>query len=984
MNPSRPTNPNFDAEFWRRRLVAVVQDEKTWQAELNRRRETIEAQAERLAAGERSHAALEAVRQNLADQIEAMRDVLADREREIGRLFGEVSEAHRQLHEVWSSFSWHATIPLRSISARLPGLARGLRDIGERYPRLWSASARTVRSAGRMLLLKSPVAHPPPSLPEPTPAVIPAAIELAVALPGTPHRSQRWLCVGDTIEQFDNSPDRIETGESSPVAGDHVLFTGATWISPNIGRLMSLVERGIGFSLFVDNVVPLEPAAAWLRMVLTHARCVCVSGATMRDQILRWAVLSDVYVSAAVELGTAASDASAARLETFGPVTPLEQPGRLFLPGIVAPAELPTLEAAQAWCTEDDPQVSILIVNRNAYQLTRACIQQVWANTSGVRYEIMVADGSSSPTDCRALSALGRGVRLLPVGADRFFGEACNIAAEHAQAPLLCLLGNDCFGQPGWLKILFAALETDPSAGAAGPLFLSPDMTVQESGGAITERGFQAPFGQGDELELQPRSVDYVSAAALLVRRDAYLRAGGLDLMYEPLAYEDVDLCFKLRALGLSVRSCPSAHAIRIEGKDDAPAADARRKALVDLNRTKFVSRWGPFLRTRSDADLAAIRQQIVLDASATPAPDPALSTAMFYTPYPITPGGGERFLLTMASELVRDHRVTIVTPHPYSQLRLQSIAHTFGLDLSRCLMQTDAEFAKGAPPDLMVVLGNYIYPPIAPRTPNAVFICQFPFPMVGHPRRIDQGYRAVIAYSDYARTHILAALSADQMPRWPVEIVYPPVPQVVADRALKRPIILTVGRFFTGGHNKRHDLMITAFRRVLETLGGEVEMHLAGSSTPGPEHMRYLETLMQRAEGMPVTFHVNASRETLEDLYRRAAIYWHATGLGGDLANHPELAEHFGISLVEAMSGECVPMAFDAGGPREIITQGVDGFLYASVDELVTLTANILHPDAAARRQAIGHAASERARAFAPERFSERVREVLLTSAVV
>jgi glycosyltransferase involved in cell wall biosynthesis len=135
----------------------------------------------------------------------------------------------------------------------------------------------------------------------------------------------------------------------------------------------------------------------------------------------------------------------------------------------------------------------------------------------------------------------------------------------------------------------------------------------------------------------------------------------------------------------------------------------------------------------------------------------------------------------------------------------------------------------------------------------------------------------------------------------------------------------------------------------------------------------------MRAAEALPVTFHVNAARETLEDLYRRASVYWHATGLGTDLARHPEHAEHFGISLVEAMAGECVPMAFNAGGPREIITHGVDGFLYASTEELVALTADILRPQAADRRQAIGRAAGARARMFAPERFGARVREVLL-----
>ncbi len=1003
-----------DPEALRRRLAALIHDQRSWQAELDRRRDTIASRDERLAVARRSYAELQSVNRQLTDQIEALRQHIAAQDRAIEHLFGEATKAHRQLHEVWSSFSWRATIPLRSVSTRLPALARGLRGIGERYPHLWDASISAVRNARRMMVSGSPAVDAA----EPPPESAPAATAPAVAPPpaDAPAPPRTWLCVGgsheplaadlhhaslksaapllpcawapaeqrlvplsprDAARGFD-----LDSSESAPApaTGDHLLFTGLALLDADL--LAFLNERGIGLSLFVRDADPTddESHAALLRRVLMHGRCVFVADMAMRDHILRWALLSDIVVSATVSVGLASDyDAVAACITHAATAAPLEQPGRLFIPGITAP-ELPaTLRLAQAWCTEDDPQVSILIVAQSGARLVRACVQQIWANTAGVRYEIILVDHGFGPAECRSLTALGRGVRLLPVGGDRFFGEACNIAAELAHAPLLCLLDQRCFVQPGWLEMLVAAFGADPALGAAGPLLMSPDTTVRDAGGAITEEGLPVFSGKHDQP--QPQSVDFVSAAALLIRRSAYRRAGGFDLMYEPTSYEDADLCLKLRTLGLSVRCHPSAQIIQIEPDMDR-AAQARQAALGALNRSKFVSRWGSFLRSRSEADLATIKRQIFVDVPAPPAPNPALATAALYTPYAITPGGGERYLLTIAAALTRDHQVTIVTPHPYSQLRLQSIAHTFGIDLSRCVTQTAAEFAVAAAPDLMVVLGNYIYPPIAARTPNAVFICQFPFPMVGHPPRIDRGYRAVIAYSHYAHDHIGAALAAHAMPRWPIDIVYPPVPQVVPDGTPKRPIILTVGRFFTGGHNKRHDLMIEAFRHVLEVAGGEVELHLAGSSTPGPEHMHYLDTLMQAAAGMPVTFHVNASRETLEDLYRRASVYWHATGLGGDVANHPELAEHFGISLVEAMSGGCVPLAFDAGGPREIITQDVDGFLYRSVDDLVTLTADILRPDAATRRQTMGHAAAERARAFAPERFTARVREILLTSA--
>lgn len=91
-----------------------------------------------------------------------------------------------------------------------------------------------------------------------------------------------------------------------------------------------------------------------------------------------------------------------------------------------------------------------------------------------------------------------------------------------------------------------------------------------------------------------------------------------------------------------------------------------------------------------------------------------------------------------------------------------------------------------------------------------------------------------------------------------------------------------------------------------------------------------------------------------------------------------PEQAEHFGISVVEAMSAECVPIAFNAGGPREIIMHGADGFLYASIEELVDMTAHVFDVTAVEQREAMGRAAGRSAAKFSPEVFSRRISGII------
>ena len=99
--------------------------------------------------------------------------------------------------------------------------------------------------------------------------------------------------------------------------------------------------------------------------------------------------------------------------------------------------------------------------------------------------------------------------------------------------------------------------------------------------------------------------------------------------------------------------------------------------------------------------------------------------------------------------------------------------------------------------------------------------------------------------------------------------------------RASKRRKILTVGRFFVGGHAKRHDVLISAFKSICDRFDEPVEFHLAGSSTPGGEHMDYLAALKASAVGHPIYFHVNCSEQDLQGLYRDALVYWHGAGIG-------------------------------------------------------------------------------------------------------
>ncbi|MBP8241192.1 MAG: glycosyltransferase family 4 protein [Thermoflexales bacterium] len=227
--------------------------------------------------------------------------------------------------------------------------------------------------------------------------------------------------------------------------------------------------------------------------------------------------------------------------------------------------------------------------------------------------------------------------------------------------------------------------------------------------------------------------------------------------------------------------------------------------------------------------------------------------------------------------------------------------------------------------------------------------------------------YDAIFANSEYTRRWVRHYWHRDSLVLHPPIEMLPPLP--------KENIILHVGRFFVGGHNKKHDVLVEGFRALLARLpaGERWELFLAGSITPGANHQAYADRIRDLASGLPVRIHLALDHAALATLFGRARIYWHATGYGADLRRSPDQAEHFGMSIVEAMSAGAVPVVFAEGGPAEIITPGQDGLVWRTPESLVEETLELIQrPD---RLATMASAAITRSRAFERRAFMRQMR---------
>lgn len=230
------------------------------------------------------------------------------------------------------------------------------------------------------------------------------------------------------------------------------------------------------------------------------------------------------------------------------------------------------------------------------------------------------------------------------------------------------------------------------------------------------------------------------------------------------------------------------------------------------------------------------------------------------------------------------------------------------------------------------------------------------------------RGYQTILANSSFTASWI------DRLWERSAEVVYPPV-SLKMHRTKKQNSIISIGRF-VGKDRKNHTDQLKAFPSFLSRVEGDWSLTLVGFSSDLPEDKTYLSQLRAQAGGLPVKFVVNAERREVLEILAKAKLYWHTAGIGIDQNETPYRLEHFGISTVEAMRAECVPIVSANGGQAEIVEHGLNGFLCHSLEEMVQYSSTVAK-DENIRVQMSGRA-EERSQKFRAAVFEQHVSRLI------
>jgi len=278
------------------------------------------------------------------------------------------------------------------------------------------------------------------------------------------------------------------------------------------------------------------------------------------------------------------------------------------------------------------PLVTVIVPTKDRADLLAACTTGVLSGTDYPALDLLVVDNGSTEPSARALLAELAGdprVRVIRHPGRFNFATMNNAAARAAHGSVLVLLNNDVeIIDPGWLREM-AAHAVRPDIGLVGARLLYRDGTLQHGGmvlgpeGAATHllRG-AAPDdpGYGGQLACT-RDVSAVTAACVAIRREVWQRVGGMNEEL-PVAWNDVDLCQRVRAHGLRILWTPFASLLHLEGATrEIDAADPERQARFLADQARYHAIWGraadedPFL----NPNLIATAHQLCLAPPRTP-----------------------------------------------------------------------------------------------------------------------------------------------------------------------------------------------------------------------------------------------------------------------------------------------------------------------------------------------------------------------------
>lgn len=235
--------------------------------------------------------------------------------------------------------------------------------------------------------------------------------------------------------------------------------------------------------------------------------------------------------------------------------------------------------------------IDIVIIHRNTFGVTSACIDSLLVCSLADNINIIVIDNGSEDDSIDRLSECYPEVKIVKAGSNLGYSKACNLGAAHSASEFIVFSNSDVRYLPDTIEHLVSVMQGDADVSMCGPQQFYPDGSWQQSydyfpGKRLAFRNIlgvtalwrlwkaKTIFMDTRILHSNPVVVEFLDGAVLAVRRTCLQAVGGFDERFFFFC-EDVQLSYALRGIGKKVVMVPSARVFHERGF-------TRRRNLAD------------------------------------------------------------------------------------------------------------------------------------------------------------------------------------------------------------------------------------------------------------------------------------------------------------------------------------------------------------------------------------------------------------------
>ncbi len=257
-----------------------------------------------------------------------------------------------------------------------------------------------------------------------------------------------------------------------------------------------------------------------------------------------------------------------------------------------------------AWGFKAEPRVTVVIPFKEQAAMTARCLAALLSVTDYAAFDVVLVDNWSSSDEAAAFcreAARDRRVRVLRVEEAFNYSRLNNLACAGSDAAFFVFMNNDVLvEQPDWLRRMVDEALADPAVSAVGAKLVYPDRSVQHAGVILGVDGVGDHANRGRPVNdphyvgrgICAQELSAVTAALMLCRAEAFRAVGGFDEQDLAVAYNDVDLCLKLRRAGGKVVYCPAVIAEHHESASRGDDMQGERLSRFVYEQEALLSRW--------------------------------------------------------------------------------------------------------------------------------------------------------------------------------------------------------------------------------------------------------------------------------------------------------------------------------------------------------------------------------------------------------